>query len=135
MVAGAVLRPESKGGKLWFALVSSDSPMLLGLDYLKAARANVTHDRHVEIDDGRLEPCDSTHLIEDRKNPPVSHCQSLHLKQLSGTANTQAPTPTNTLPFESQEAGAPTQEPCTSDVSRRRLGGASTTTDGADKLG
>ena len=33
---------KDKGGKLWFALVATDSPMLWGLDYLQAAQANVT---------------------------------------------------------------------------------------------
>ena len=55
---------ESKGGKLWFALVATDSPMLLGLDYLKAAQANVAHDGYLEFADGhreRLEPLKSGH--------------------------------------------------------------------------
>eukprot|EP00974_Lingulodinium_polyedra_P054926 5282837-Lingulodinium_polyedra.AAC.1 len=39
---GGVPRPlglTSRGGKLWFALVASDSPTLLGLDYLREAKA------------------------------------------------------------------------------------------------
>ena len=55
---------SSLGGKLWFALVPSESPMLLGLDYLKEAEANVTHDGYLEFSDGhreRLEPLRSGH--------------------------------------------------------------------------
>ena len=54
----------SQGGKLWFSLVPSESPMLLGLDYLKEAEANVTHDGYLEYADGRrerLEPLRSGH--------------------------------------------------------------------------
>ena len=46
---------QEKGGKIWFALVATDSPMLLGLDYLKAAQANVTHDGFLEFADGHKE--------------------------------------------------------------------------------
>ena len=45
----------SLGGKLWFALVASASPMLLGLDYLKAAEANVTYDGYLEYSNGHRE--------------------------------------------------------------------------------
>ena len=56
--AGGVPHPlglASQGGKLWFSLVASDSPMLLGLDYLKAAKADVTHDGYLEFADGHKE--------------------------------------------------------------------------------
>ena len=46
---------KSRGGKLWFALVATDSPMLLGLDYLKAARADVAHDGFLVYADGHRE--------------------------------------------------------------------------------
>ena len=46
---------QDKGGMIWFALVATDSPMLLGLDYLKAAQANVTHDGFLEYADGHKE--------------------------------------------------------------------------------
>ena len=56
--AGGVPHPlglSSRGGKLWFSVVDSDSPMLLGLDYLKEARADVTHDGFLEFADGHRE--------------------------------------------------------------------------------
>ena len=55
---------KAKGGKLWFALVATDSPMLLGLDYIREAQANVTHDGYLEFADGhkeKLRPLRSGH--------------------------------------------------------------------------
>ena len=67
MGVGGIPHPlglQSNGGKLWFALVATESPMLLGLDYLKEAKASVTHDGYLEYADGhreKLEPLRSGH--------------------------------------------------------------------------
>ena len=65
--AGGIPHPlglEAKDGKLWFSLVATDSPMLLGLDYLREAKADVTHDGYLQFADGhreKLQPLRSGH--------------------------------------------------------------------------
>ena len=46
---------SAQRGCLWFALVPTSSPTLLGLDYLKAAEADVTHDGYLVYSDGHRE--------------------------------------------------------------------------------
>ena len=43
-------------GKIWFTMVDTPSPTLLGLDYLEAANAHLEQGRLVYEDDGHEEP-------------------------------------------------------------------------------
>ena len=46
---------QSQKSCLWFSLVPTESPMILGLDYLKAAKATVTYDGKLVYQDGHVE--------------------------------------------------------------------------------
>ena len=47
---------EEQGGVLWFTLVETDSPTLLGLDYLSAAGADCLSSGVLSFPDGHQEP-------------------------------------------------------------------------------